>query len=272
MPWPWSASVVMDDGHDHRPAAEARHESRLRAPFGRHADRLSAGGRWVNSAHLTFARRQPIDGGPQWSHVLGQAPTRTPDRPWTRAAALPSRPAAPVVAAASVLLNATRFSRDGSLRPAPTAGRARYSARHRERRREANLLERGDRFGPAADQREPSQAPSPPASFGQRVAQQAAITSACRHRSARISASQSPARSVSPNASASRWSVSGTSRHGRRWDRLAAIVADQFSPSPPTAALELTTRSRSTPLRHGTCLEVQAHTRSSMSAPVTRTG
>jgi len=54
------------------------------------------------------------------------------------------------------------------------------------------------------------------ASFGQRVAH-AAINIRVPTPVSRISASQSPARSVSPNASASRWSVSGTSRMAGAW-------------------------------------------------------
>ena len=53
-------------------------------------------------------------------------------------------------------------------------------------------------------------------SFGQRVAH-AAINIRVPTPVSRISTSQSPARSVSPNPSASRWSVSGTSRMDGAW-------------------------------------------------------
>jgi hypothetical protein len=68
-------------------------------------------------------------------------------------------------------------------------------------------------------------------SFGQRVAH-AAINIRVPTPVSRISASQSPARSVLPNASASRWSVSGTSRMDGAWIGSRRSCGS-VQPSPP---------------------------------------
>jgi hypothetical protein len=55
-----------------------------------------------------------------------------------------------------VLLNGDALSRDREVQLGKQVAPG-IRLGHPERRREANLLERGDRFGPAADQREPPQ-------------------------------------------------------------------------------------------------------------------
>jgi hypothetical protein len=157
--------------------------------------------------------------------------------------------------------------------PSPGDGRPETDANawcSRRRRREANLLERGDRFGPAADQREPLQR------LHHLVLRPARRARGDQHPRADTGQQNQrvPVAGEECLAERERFALVGQRNlaHGRRLDRLAGVVADQFSHLRRPAALEADYPQPVQRVRHGTCLESRPHTSISMSAPVTRTG
>src|SRR2546426_6080816 len=254
MPWPWSASVVMGpmDTTTVLPRSASRSASK-RPISAATRNRLSAWCALVNSATSTspaanrsMAALSGLMSSGSAHPYTGTAVTRAPR---CRSPASSSSLRAPYS------WTATRFPATGSLRSSSESrSRQVFGSGHRERRREANLLERGDRFGPAADQREPSQR------LHHLVLRPARRARGDQHPRADTGQQNQHIPVAGEECLAERecFALVGQRNlaHGRRLDRLAAVVADQFSHLRRPAALEADYPQPVQRVKHGTCLKL----------------